>query len=156
MAVRRRPPAVWRPIRIAGLGWGRQLEARGAHISANQEAITAAQEAVSAIIDKKGEDPAVLDVSDLLVVTDLFVIATGSSRPHLRSLVDGIEERLKRQERRPLRREGVEYGKWVLLDYGDFVVHLFDDETRDLYDLERLWADAPRVAASEASAAAGP
>lgn len=96
-----------------------------------------------------------MDVSDLLVVTDLFVIATGSSRPHLRTLVDEVEQQLKVNGERPLRREGVEYGKWVLLDYGHFVVHLFDDETRDLYDLERLWADAPRVKITEASAAAG-
>ncbi len=106
-------------------------------------------------MEKKGEDPAVLDVSDLLVVTDLFVIATGTSRPHLRSLVEEIEEQLKAVGERPLRREGVEYGKWVLLDYGHFVVHLFDADTRDFYDLEHLWADAPRIEVSEQSAAAG-
>jgi ribosome-associated protein len=55
-----------------------------------------------------------------------------------------------------LRREGVEYGKWVLLDYGHFVVHLFDEETRALYDLERLWANAPRIEIPEASPATGP
>jgi ribosome-associated protein len=70
--------------------------------------------------------------------------------------VDETEAQLKTHGRRPLRREGVEYGKWVLLDYGDFVVHLFDDETRQLYDLERLWANAPRIEVSEQSAAAGP
>jgi ribosome-associated protein len=118
--------------------------------------VKSAREAVAAIIEKKGEDPAILDVSDLLVVTDLFVIATGTSRPHLRSLVDEIESQLKTTGERPLRREGVEYGKWVLLDYGHFVVHLFDEETRDLYDLERLWANAPRVEISETSAATGP
>ena len=111
---------------------------------------------MAAIIEKKGEAPAILDVSDLLVVTDLFVIATGTSRPHLRSLVDEIESQLKTTGERPLRREGVEYGKWVLLDYGHFVVHLFDEETRELYDLERLWANAPRVEISETSAATGP
>ena len=111
---------------------------------------------MAAIIDNKGEHPAILDVSELLVVTDLFVITTGTSRPHLRSLVDEIERQLKTIGERPLRREGVEYGKWVLLDYGHFVVHLFDEETRSMYDLERLWANAPRVAISEASAAAGP
>jgi ribosome-associated protein len=132
------------------------LETRGAPITASHEAISAAQEAVTAIVDKKGEEPAILDVSDLLVVTDLFVIATGTSRPHLRTLVEEIEAQLKTVGRRALRREGVEYGKWVLLDYGDFVVHLFDDETRELYDLERLWADAPRIEVSETSAAAGP
>ncbi len=125
------------------------------HITANQEAIKAARDAVSAIVEKKGEDPTILDVSELLVVTDLFVIATGTSRPHLRSLVDEIEAQLKATGERVLRREGVEYGKWVLLDYGHFVVHLFDEETRSIYDLERLWADAPRVRISEPSAAAG-
>jgi ribosome-associated protein len=84
------------------------------------------------------------------------VIATGTSRPHLRSLVDEIEHQLKATGERPLRREGMEYGKWVLLDYGHFVVHLFDDETRAFYDLERLWGDAPRIDVSEASAATGP
>ena len=125
------------------------------HITANQEAIKAARDAVSAIIEKKGEEPTILDVSDLLVVTELFVIATGSSRPHLRSLVDEIEAQLKVTGERVLRREGVEYGKLVLLDFGHFVVHLFDEETRSIYDLERLWADAPRVGISQPSAAAG-
>ena len=83
------------------------------------------------------------------------MIATGTSRPHLRSLVEEIERQLKAIGERALRREGVEFGKWVLLDFGHFVVHLFDAETRDFYDLERLWADAPRVEVSEASAAAG-
>ena len=81
------------------------------HITAHQEAIKAARDAVSAIIEKKGEDPTILDVSELLVVTDLFVIATGTSRPHLRSLGDEIEAQLKVTGERPLRREGVEYGK---------------------------------------------
>ncbi len=110
---------------------------------------------MAAIIEKKGKDPAVLDVSELLVVTELFVIATGTSRPHLRGLVEEIEHQLKATGERVLRREGVEYGKWVLLDYGHFVVHLFDAETRALYDLERLWADAPRIEV-ETSATTGP
>jgi len=135
---------------------GLVTDRRGARIPATEEAVKAAREAVAAIIDQKGEHPAILDVSELLVVTDLFVITTGTSRPHLRSLVDGIERQLKAIGERPLRREGVEYGKWVLLDFGHFVVHLFDEETRAMYDLERLWANAPRVAISEASAAAGP
>lgn len=83
------------------------------------------------------------------------MIATGTSRPHLRSLVEEIERQLTATGERPLRREGIEYGKWVLLDFGHFVVHLFDDETRSFYDLERLWGDAPRIAIEEASAATG-
>ena len=132
-----------------------QQHRRGVDIPANHQAVKSAQEAVAAIIEKKGEDPAVLDVSELLVVTELFVIATGTSRPHLRSLVDEIEQQLKATGERVLRREGVEYGKGVLLDYGHFVVHLFDAETRALYDLERLWADAPRIEV-ETSATTGP
>ena len=88
-----------------------------------------------------------LDVSDLVVVTDVFLIATGTSSRHVKSLVDEIERVLKEDlSRRPLRREGVDHAKWVLLDYGDIVVHAFDRETRDYYALELLWADAPRIA----------
>lgn len=101
--------------------------------------------AATAIADKKGLDVAILDVSELLVVTDLFLIATGTSNRHVKTLVDGVEEKLREHGRKPIRREGVEYGRWVLLDYGDLVIHLFDQETRSYYDLERLWADAPRV-----------
>lgn len=102
-------------------------------------------EAATAITDKKGEDVALLDVSELVVLTDVFLIASGTSNRHVRTLVDEVEERLRDRGERPLRREGTEYGRWVLLDYGDFVVHVFDPETRDYYELERLWSDAPRI-----------
>lgn len=82
----------------------------------------------------------------------MFVIGSGTSNRHVRSLADDVEERLRERGDRPLRREGADYGRWVLLDYGDLVVHLFDSETRDFYDLERLWADAPRIEFAEMSA----
>jgi len=110
--------------------------------------------AAAAIEDKKGLDVVLLDVSRLVVVTDLFLIATGTSARHVKTLVEEVEERLKRVGRRPLRREGTEYGKWVLLDYGDLVVHVFDAETREYYDLERLWGDAPRLEVESAAAEA--
>ena len=91
-----------------------------------------------------------LDVSGLLVITDLFVIASGTSRRHVLTLADEVEERLGILGRRPLRREGLEHASWVLLDYGDVVVHLFDEPTRRYYDLERLWVDAPRTEFSSA------
>ena len=91
-----------------------------------------------------------LDVSALLVITDMFVIASGTSHRHVLTLADGVEERLAKLERKPLRREGLEHASWVLLDYGDVVVHLFDEPTRRYYDLERLWADAPRTEFSSA------
>ena len=92
-----------------------------------------------------------LDVSSVIVLTDVFVIATGTSRRHVKTLAEEIEVSLKRLDRRPLRREGVEEGNWVLLDFGDLVVHLFDEETRAYYDLERLWRDAPRLAVQPAA-----
>ncbi len=79
------------------------------------------------------------------MLTDVFIIASGTSRRHVITLAEEAESKLKEQDRRPLRREGMEDGTWVLLDYGDVVVHLFDEETRAYYDLERLWADAPRL-----------
>lgn len=86
-----------------------------------------------------------LDVSGLIVLTDVFIIASGTSRRHVITLAEETEMTLKQYDRRPLRREGMEDGTWVLLDYGDVVVHVFDEETRAYYDLERLWADAPRL-----------
>lgn len=94
----------------------------------------------------KGLDVALLDVSSVIVLTDVFVIATGTSRRHVLSLSEEVESRLSAMDRKPLRREGVEDASWVLLDFGDIVVHVFDAETRRYYDLERLWRDAPRLA----------
>jgi len=112
---------------------------------ATPEAITTATTAAQAIADKKGEDIVILDLSNLLVVTDIFVIASGTSTRHVKSLVDDAEAALREEGRRPIRREGADYGEWVLLDYGDVVFHIFDRDTRAYYELERLWADAPRI-----------
>ena len=124
---------------------------RGEHIVASDHAVTAAAEAAIAISEKKGEDVALLDVSELVVLTDVFLIATGTSNRHVRTLVDEVEDRLRTRGDRPLRREGTDFGRWVLLDYGDLVVHVFDPETRDYYELERLWNDAPRLPIPEHS-----
>jgi len=115
-------------------------------ISAQPDAREAAELAAAAIADKKGTDILLLDVSELVVVTDVFLIATGTSTRHVKSLVEDVEMSLKQVGRRPIRREGEDYGKWVLLDYGDVVLHVFDQETRDFYELERLWGDAPVIA----------
>jgi ribosome-associated protein len=124
-------------------------------IAAHPESIATAELAAAAIADKKGEAILLLDLSGLLVVTDVFVIATGTSTRHVRTLIESVEEVLEAaHDRRVLRREGEQYGRWVLLDYGDVVVHVFDPETRDYYELERLWGDAPRLAFEPASAEA--
>lgn len=112
---------------------------------ATPDAVEAAQVAASAIADKKGEDVALLDLSGLLVVTDVFLVASGTSNRHVRTLADDAEMALRSLDRKPIRREGVDHGEWVLLDYGDVVIHVFDKETRAYYELERLWADAPRI-----------
>lgn len=97
--------------------------------------------------DKKGIDVVLLDVHELLVITDIFIISSGTTRRQVRALIDAVEEALRGHDRRPLRREGQEDSQWVLLDYGDIVVHVFDNPTRAYYDLERLWGDAPRLEA---------
>ena len=119
---------------------------RNRAISATSEAIEAALAAAKAIDEKKGLDVVLLDVSELLVVTDVFVIASGTSNRHVRTLAEDAEGKLKEDlGRQPLRREGKDHSRRVLLDYGDMVVHVFDQETRDYYQLERLWADAPVI-----------
>jgi len=106
-----------------------------------------ARMAADAIHDKKGLDVELLEVGDLLGITEVFVIATGTSRIHVRAVAEGVEESLSEKAgRKPLRREGTEQAEWVLLDYGDVVVHLFQPDQRDYYGLERLWRDAPQLA----------
>ena len=118
---------------------------RSSDSKATPDAVHAARTAATAIDAKKGEDVVLLDLSGLLVVTDVFLVASGTSNRHVKALVDDAEEALRAIGRRPIRREGTDFGEWVLLDYGDLVIHVFDPETRRYYDLERLWADAPVI-----------
>lgn len=96
--------------------------------------------------DNKGADITILDVSKLLQIVDAFVIATGANRRQVQALSDSVDERLREVGRRPIRQEGRTEGEWLLLDYGDIVVHVFQPESRDYYSLERLWGDAPKLA----------
>ena len=108
-----------------------------------REWVTAAARAASA---KRGEDTIVLEVGDILAITDAFVITNGTNRRQVLTIADEVEAQVKAAGGPgPLRVEGRSEAQWVLLDYGDFVVHVFLDEVRRYYDLERLWADAPRV-----------
>jgi ribosome-associated protein len=112
--------------------------------------------AADAIFSKKGMDIVLLEVEGLFVLSDVFVIATGTSRPHVQSLAEHVEEKL-RDDRglKPLRIEGKAEAEWVLIDYGDIIVHLFQAGPRDFYGLERLWADAERVQWAEPVVADG-
>ena len=109
--------------------------------------------AARAAAEKQGERIAVLDVRDLIVITDYFVITNGTSERQVKSVVDEVETALRGRGVKPVRREGVSEGLWVLLDFVDVVVHVFSPEERDYYDLERLWRDAPTVDWEEAGAA---
>ena len=98
----------------------------------------------SILEDKKGIDVEVLNLSGISSVTDAFVIASGSSTPHIKALSDYVEEGLSEKGFDPLRIEGYYSAKWILLDYGDVLVHIFSEEARKFYSLEWLWADAPK------------
>jgi len=105
-------------------------------------AILAAQAASS----KKATDPIVLAVGDVLSITDFFVIVSGSNPRQVRTIADEIEEQVRAAGGpSPLRIEGLDDLHWVLVDYGEFVVHVFLQETREYYELERLWSDVPRI-----------
>jgi ribosome-associated protein len=103
-------------------------------------------EAARAAADKKAERIVILDVSALLVITDYFLICSGSNERQVRTIADDVERRMAEAHRmKPARREGERESHWVVLDYVDFVVHVFLNRERDYYDLERLWSDAPVV-----------
>lgn len=102
--------------------------------------------AARAAAAKTDADTVVLDISELLVVTGYFVVTSASNPRLVRAIADEVERVLTvAGGPKPLRIEGLDAPKWVLMDYGDFVVHVFDEDTRALYDLERLWRDAPRI-----------
>ena len=92
--------------------------------------------------DVKARDIAVLDVRDQIPLADFFVICTGTSATHIQSVAEGVRERMREQEGLRARPEGDANSFWVILDYGDVILHVFDAPTREFYDLERLWADA--------------
>jgi ribosome-associated protein len=103
--------------------------------------------AARAADEKKATDIMAIDVASLLVVTDYFVIATGNTPIQVRAIADEVEERLREEAGlKPIGREGVSEGKWLLLDFADLVVHVFQPQERDFYRLEKLWGDAPRLA----------
>jgi len=109
--------------------------------------------AARAADDKKGEDIVVLDVGDIIGILDLFVITSAPNTRLVRTIVDEVEKQLfERTGVKPRAVEGLQDLSWVLLDYGDLVVHVFLSETREFYGLERLWSDAARIAWNDAAA----
>jgi ribosome-associated protein len=110
--------------------------------SSKDWAIIAAESAA----EKKAENVMAIEVAELLVVTDFFVIATGRTDVQVRAIADEVEHGLlERGGIKPIGREGTAEGKWILLDYGDLVIHVFQPQERAFYRLEKLWSDAPRL-----------
>jgi ribosome-associated protein len=101
--------------------------------------------AARAASNKQGEDVLVLDVRELITITDYFVIASGASDRQVKTIADEVVRSLRGKGNKPVRVEGEAASRWILLDFVDFVVHVFHNEERDHYRLERLWIDAPRV-----------
>ena len=123
-------------------------------MTATDEAIELARNAAQAAADKLASDIVLIDVSDRLAITDIFAVVTGASERQVEAIVDAVEEQLRATGHKPIRREGQRDGRWVLLDYGDVVVHVQHSEERLFYALERLWKDCPFIAFEDAAAAA--
>ncbi|MGO4256757.1 ribosome silencing factor [Marmoricola sp. RAF53] len=114
-------------------------------MTATPHALELIREAATAASDKLATDIVAFDVSDQLVITDAFLLASASNERQVKAVVDEIEDRLRVLGAKPVRREGERDGRWVLLDYAEIVVHVQHSEERSFYALERLWRDCPSI-----------
>ena len=101
--------------------------------------------AAAALEDKKARDLKILDISDVSVLADYFIIASGSNRNQVQAMVDEVEEKLGKAGYTPKQIEGYQTANWILMDYQDLIIHVFDEENRLFYDLERIWSDGKVV-----------
>ena len=114
-------------------------------MTATDHALDLIRAAAEAASDKLAEDIVAFDVSDQLVITDAFLLASASNDRQVKSIVDAVEDRLRAMGTKPVRREGERDGRWVLIDYAEIVVHVQHEEERSFYALERLWRDCPLI-----------
>jgi ribosome-associated protein len=121
-------------------------------VTATPRALMLAHVAAAAAEEKIAQDVIAIDVSDQLALTDVFVIASANNERQVGAIVDEIEDRLREQGCKPIRREGQREGRWVLIDFGDIVVHVQHADEREFYQLERLWKDCPQVDLSAVAA----
>ena len=105
--------------------------------------------AVKALEDKKGEDIKVIDISEISVLADYFIIAGGSNRSQIQAMADNVDELLSKNGGTLKQIEGYDAGNWVLLDFQDVIIHIFDKENRLFYDLERIWRDGKQINVDE-------
>jgi len=125
-------------------------------VSATPRALALAKVAALAAEEKIAQDVLAIDVSEQLALTDVFVIASASNERQVGAIVDEIEDRLRDVGCKPIRREGQREGRWVLIDFGDIVVHVQHADEREFYQLERLWKDCPEVDLSTVEAQEAP
>ena len=123
-------------------------------MTATDHALELVREAASAASDKLAENILAFDVSEQLVITDAFLLCSGSNDRQVKAIVDEIEDRLRELGTKPVRREGERDGRWVLLDYAEIVVHVQHEDERSFYALERLWRDCPVIALPDTSSGA--
>ena len=114
-------------------------------MTATERAIALTQVAANAADSKQGDDLVALDVSGPLPLTDVFLLVTGRNERNVQAIASEVEDRMIAAGAKPLRREGRAEGRWILLDFGDIVVHVFHEEERLFYSLERLWKDCPAI-----------
>jgi ribosome-associated protein len=114
-------------------------------VTASERALDLVKVAAAAADSKQGEDIVALDVSGPLPLTDVFLLVTGRNERNVVAIAGEIEDKMIEAGAKPLRREGRQEGRWVLLDFGDIVVHVFHEEDRMYYSLERLWKDCPAI-----------
>ena len=114
-------------------------------MSASARSVELAEAAVIAAADKLATDLAIIDVSEQLVITDAFLLASAANDRQVKAIVDEVEDRLREIGAKPVQREGERDGRWVLIDYGEIVVHVQHEEERQFYALERLWRDCPTI-----------
>jgi ribosome-associated protein len=114
-------------------------------VAATAHSVDLAKAAAAAAADKLATKMTAIDVSDQLALTDVFLVLSGETERQVAAIVDAVEERLLELKTKPIRREGDRDARWVLLDFGDIVVHVQHDEERDFYALDRLWRDCPAI-----------
>lgn len=109
------------------------------------ETIDWVQAAASAAADKKADNLVILDLREIASFTEYFFICAGTNQRQVQAIADAVDEQLRKEKKRPMHIEGYTAAEWILLDYGDFIVHVFSANSRKFYDLERLWRDAKRI-----------
>lgn len=115
------------------------------HTDKPMQALEKAKKIAECLDNKKGRRITVLEVGELTSISDYFVIASGGSAAQVKAMADEVEEKLREVGFAPVHMEGYQVATWILLDYSDVVVHIFLEETREFYDIERLWTDAKKI-----------